>query len=96
MRARLPAVPEAYLVPRAAVPERLAACHLVGGRDPLAPDELADDAPHDGYPVLLEDWIERDGLFQPQDQADRQRRGGGTTGASCAWVRSRCGTACRT
>lgn len=55
--------PEAYLVARAAVPQRLAACHLVGGRDPLTPDELADDAPHDGYPVLLEDWIERDGLF---------------------------------
>jgi len=35
---------------------------LVGGLDPIAPDELTGDEPDDGYPVLLKDWIERDGL----------------------------------
>jgi len=41
---------------------QLRAWHLVGGLDPLDADELAVDAPHDGYPVLLRDWIRRDGL----------------------------------
>ena len=36
--------------------------HLVGGLDPLEADELTADSPQDGYPVLLRDWIERDGL----------------------------------
>jgi L-alanine-DL-glutamate epimerase-like enolase superfamily enzyme len=43
-------------------PRALRAWHLVGGLDPLAPDELPADAPRDGYPVLLRDWIRRDGL----------------------------------
>jgi L-alanine-DL-glutamate epimerase-like enolase superfamily enzyme len=43
-------------------PRTLRAWHLVGGLDPLAPDELPPDAPRDGYPVLLRDWIRRDGL----------------------------------
>lgn len=43
-------------------PTSLAAWHLVGGKDPLSADELTGDEPDDGYPVLLEDWIERDGL----------------------------------
>ena len=43
-------------------PETLRAWHLVGGLDPLAADELTGDEPDDGYPVLLGDWIERDGL----------------------------------
>jgi L-alanine-DL-glutamate epimerase-like enolase superfamily enzyme len=37
--------------------------HLVGGLDPLEPSDLNGDVVHDGYPVLLGDWIERDGLF---------------------------------
>ena len=41
---------------------RLMAWHLVGGLDPLAPEELTGAEPDDGYPVLLEDWIRSDGL----------------------------------
>lgn len=36
--------------------------HLVGGLDPLSSSELKGDEPQDGHPVLLEDWIRRDGL----------------------------------
>ncbi len=36
--------------------------HLVGGLDPLHPDDLSGDEPEDGYPVLLRDWIREDGL----------------------------------
>jgi L-alanine-DL-glutamate epimerase-like enolase superfamily enzyme len=43
-------------------PERLAAWHLVGGADPIDPAELTGSEPDDGYPVLLADWIARDGL----------------------------------
>jgi len=43
-------------------PKRMAAWHLVGGKDPVAPSELSGDEPEDGYPVLLRDWISRDGL----------------------------------
>jgi L-alanine-DL-glutamate epimerase-like enolase superfamily enzyme len=43
-------------------PEQLRAWHLVGGLDLLAADELTGKEPNDGYPVLLRDWIERDGL----------------------------------
>lgn len=43
-------------------PARLPAWHLVGGLDPISPDELTGDEPDDGYPVLLSDWIGRDGL----------------------------------
>ena len=41
---------------------RLDAWHLVGGLDPLHADDLAGDEPEDGYPLLLGDWIQRDGL----------------------------------
>jgi L-alanine-DL-glutamate epimerase-like enolase superfamily enzyme len=41
---------------------RLLAWHLVGGLDPLSADELTGLEPRDGYPVLLADWIQRDGL----------------------------------
>lgn len=44
------------------VPSSLPAWHLVGGKDLLAPDEKTGSEPDDGYPVLLEDWIQRDGL----------------------------------
>jgi L-alanine-DL-glutamate epimerase-like enolase superfamily enzyme len=43
-------------------PTRLAAWHLVGGLDPLSPDDLTGAEPDDGYPALLGDWIDRDGL----------------------------------
>ncbi len=38
------------------------AWHLVGGKDLLDASELTGDEPDDGYPVLLPDWIKRDGL----------------------------------
>jgi L-alanine-DL-glutamate epimerase-like enolase superfamily enzyme len=37
--------------------------HLVGGLDPLEPSDLSGGAVQDGYPTLLGDWIDRDGLF---------------------------------
>jgi L-alanine-DL-glutamate epimerase-like enolase superfamily enzyme len=40
----------------------LPAWHLVGGKDPIFEEELSGSEPDDGYPVLLEDWIDRDGL----------------------------------
>ncbi|NLE38441.1 MAG: hypothetical protein GX621_10495 [Pirellulaceae bacterium] len=40
----------------------LFAWHLVGGLDPIGEDELVGDEPDDGHPVLLTDWIRRDGL----------------------------------
>ena len=43
-------------------PDRLPAWHLVGGKDLLDADELTGEEPDDGYPVLLGDWIDRDGL----------------------------------
>ena len=43
-------------------PQEMAAWHLVGGLDPLDASELKGTEPDDGYPVLLSDWIERDGL----------------------------------
>lgn len=52
--------PRDYLIyPR---PEQLRAWHLTGGLDLLDESELKGDEPRDGYPVLLPDWIERDGL----------------------------------
>jgi L-alanine-DL-glutamate epimerase-like enolase superfamily enzyme len=40
----------------------LPAWHLVGGKDLLDASELTGAEPDDGYPVLLPDWIKRDGL----------------------------------
>ena len=40
----------------------LPAWHLVGGKDLLDASELTGKEPDDGYPVLLPDWIIRDGL----------------------------------
>ncbi|HUT45456.1 MAG TPA: enolase C-terminal domain-like protein, partial [Sedimentisphaerales bacterium] len=40
----------------------LPAWHLVGGKDLLDASELTGTEPNDGYPVLLPDWIKRDGL----------------------------------
>ena len=42
--------------------DSLRAWHLVGGLDPLTPSDLTGSEPKDGYPVLLGDWIDRDGL----------------------------------
>lgn len=51
--------PADYLVE----PEKvLPVWHLVGGLDPIEECELNGDEPDDGYPVLLRDWIRRDGL----------------------------------
>jgi L-alanine-DL-glutamate epimerase-like enolase superfamily enzyme len=41
---------------------KLRAWHLVGGLDPIDPSELTGSEPRDGFPVILTDWIERDGL----------------------------------
>ena len=43
-------------------PDRMSAWHLVGGKDLLDESELEGTEPDDGYPVLLPDWIQRDGL----------------------------------
>ena len=43
-------------------PNKLYAWHLVGGLDPLDESELTGAEPDDGYPVLLADWIARDGV----------------------------------
>jgi len=52
--------PAEYLVKPA--PRQLMAWHLVGGLDWLDASEKTKAAPDDGYPVLLPDWIQRDGL----------------------------------
>jgi len=52
--------PEDFLVSHP--PTRLRAWHLVGGLDLLEPSELTGVEPADGYPVVLGDWIDRDGL----------------------------------
>ncbi len=43
-------------------PTKLQAWHLVGGLDPIDESDLKGDEPDDGYPILLADWIKRDGL----------------------------------
>jgi len=52
--------PDDFLV--AKPPNRLRAWHLVGGLDLLDASELTGAEPTDGYPVLLPDWIQQDGL----------------------------------
>ncbi|HRK33187.1 MAG TPA: hypothetical protein PLJ47_01230 [Candidatus Hydrogenedentes bacterium] len=44
------------------IPQSLPAWHLVAGKDPVDESELDGNEPNDGYPVLLRDWIARDGL----------------------------------
>jgi len=51
--------PEQFLIPRRNI---LRVWHLVGGLDPIDKNDLTGDEPQDGYPVLLTDWIQRDGL----------------------------------
>lgn len=43
-------------------PDKLPVWHLVGGFDPLDGSDPRSNEPHDGYPVALTDWIDRDGL----------------------------------
>src|SRR5258705_8287353 len=43
-------------------PNRLRAWHLVGGVDVVDRSELTGNEPKDGHPVVLADWIKRDGL----------------------------------
>jgi hypothetical protein len=43
--------------------------HLVGGLDLLRREDVGDDLPGDGIPNSLDDWIVRDGVFLPEDQA---------------------------
>ena len=42
--------------------EQLMAWHLVGGLDAIDASDLTGQEPDDGHPVLLADWIRRDGL----------------------------------
>jgi L-alanine-DL-glutamate epimerase-like enolase superfamily enzyme len=43
-------------------PRKLPVWHLVGGLDPLDAADLTGEEPNDGYPMLLTDWIDWDGL----------------------------------
>jgi len=52
--------PHDFLLPKRV--DKLPAWHLVGGLDPLDESELTGNEPTDGYPVLLAEWIRRDGL----------------------------------
>jgi len=52
--------PDDYLVARPS--NQVVAWHAVGGLDPLDDSELTGHEPDDGYPLTLEQWIERDGL----------------------------------
>lgn len=52
--------PQEFLVRPA--PTSLPAWHLVGGKDILRTEDLDGKEPKDGYPVVLSDWIVRDGL----------------------------------
>jgi L-alanine-DL-glutamate epimerase-like enolase superfamily enzyme len=52
--------PEDFFAAPAA--KALPAWHLVGGKDMLDVSELTGKEPDDSYPVLLPEWIKRDGL----------------------------------
>jgi L-alanine-DL-glutamate epimerase-like enolase superfamily enzyme len=52
--------PADFLIERP--PTKLAAWHLVGGVDLLDKSELTGKEPKDDYPLLLKDWIRKDGL----------------------------------
>jgi L-alanine-DL-glutamate epimerase-like enolase superfamily enzyme len=53
--------PDHFLVKNPLI--RLPAWHLIGGLDPLDESELTGNEPDDEHPILLADWIKRDGLF---------------------------------
>jgi len=48
-----------FVLPR---PDTMPAWHLIGGKDLIDKSELVGTEPDDGYPVLLPEWIQRDGL----------------------------------
>src|SRR5262249_40933856 len=52
--------PADFIAPAAS--KKLPVWHLVGGLDPLDERELTGEEPDDDSPVLLADWIKRDGL----------------------------------
>lgn len=52
--------PRDYFVSPA--PRQIPVWHLVGGVDAIDPEELTGREPKDGYPVILREWIRRDGL----------------------------------
>ncbi len=52
--------PQDFFVARP--PAKLPVWHLVGGVDALEPQDLTGQEPTDGYPILLGDWVKRDGL----------------------------------
>lgn len=52
--------PQDYLIPDA--PTKLPVWHLVGGVDALEKQDLTGTEPQDGHPLLLANWIQRDGL----------------------------------
>jgi L-alanine-DL-glutamate epimerase-like enolase superfamily enzyme len=54
--------PADFLAPSAEAPREIRVWHLVGAKDAVEPGELTGEEPDDGYPVLLVDWIRRDGL----------------------------------
>ena len=43
-------------------PKQLPVWHLIGGVDALETADLTGSEPNDGYPILLADWIQTDGL----------------------------------
>jgi L-alanine-DL-glutamate epimerase-like enolase superfamily enzyme len=52
--------PQDYFVAQA--PKKLPVWHLVGGVDALEAADLNGSEPNDEHPILLADWIQRDGL----------------------------------
>jgi len=54
--------PADFFLPRNHVPSKLPVWHAIGGSDPVDPSDLTGHEPRDGFPVLLRDWIRRDGL----------------------------------
>jgi L-alanine-DL-glutamate epimerase-like enolase superfamily enzyme len=52
--------PQDFLIMKA--PKQLPVWHLVGGVDALEACDLTGSEPKDAHPVLLADWIQRDGL----------------------------------
>jgi L-alanine-DL-glutamate epimerase-like enolase superfamily enzyme len=54
--------PDHFLVAPGEVPTRLPVWHLVGGLDAIDAADCTGDEPADGHPIMLRDWIRRDGL----------------------------------
>ena len=79
--------PEEFLVrPRL---ETIPAWHLIGGKDPIDPDELTGTEPDDGYPVLLARLDPPRRPQVPEGQAARRRRRLGLRPAARRSARSR-------